>query len=53
MVWSRLVPSNSKFGNAGGVRYWLALSQTWDREEETQLFISAPLLPELGEEVGG
>jgi hypothetical protein len=49
--------SNSKFRNSERVRHWLALtptlSQAWEREQETVLFAPAPLLPELGEGVGG
>jgi hypothetical protein len=49
--------NNSKFRNSVGVRHWLALtpalSQAWEREQETVLFSPAPLLPELGEGVGG
>jgi hypothetical protein len=39
------------------VRHWLALtpalSQVWEREQEAPLQFPAPLLPELGEGVGG
>jgi hypothetical protein len=30
-----------------------ALSQTWEREQETKLFAPAPHLPELGDEGKG
>jgi hypothetical protein len=43
--------------NSVRVRHWFALtpalSQVWEREQETKLFAPAPLLPELGEGVGG
>jgi hypothetical protein len=50
-LWLR---SNSKFRNSEGVRHWWfaltpALSQVWEREQETKLFDPAPLLPDLGE----
>jgi hypothetical protein len=39
------------------VRHWFALtpalSQSWEREQETMLSSPAPILPELGEGVGG
>jgi hypothetical protein len=38
--------SNSKFRNSEGMRYWFALtpalSQVWEREQETKLFALAP-----------
>jgi hypothetical protein len=49
--------SNSKFRNSREVRHWLALtptlSQAWEREPESKAKSPAPLLPELGEGVGG
>jgi hypothetical protein len=53
LLQSHICNSNSKFGNSGRVRRWFALtpalSQVWEREQETKFFAPAPLLPELGE----
>jgi Fe-S-cluster-containing hydrogenase component 2 len=53
----QLKGNNSKFRNSEEVQHWFALSpalsQAWEREQETVLSSPAPLLPELGEGVGG